>query len=46
MQQQLAAQLAPLPTRDTPLSCSTAVEMKRYAFLTSTLDRWAQTQPA
>jgi hypothetical protein len=35
-QQQLAAQLAPLPPRDTPLSCSTAVQMKKlYAFVTS-----------
>jgi len=41
MQQQLAAQLAPLPTRDTPLSCSRAVETKLYAFLTSTLDHRA-----
>jgi len=41
MQQQLAGPLAPLRTRHTPLSCSTAVEMKLYASLTSTLDRWA-----
>jgi len=41
MQQQLAGKLAPLRTRHTPLSCSTAVEMKLYASLTSTLDRWA-----